>query len=79
MPKYGDGPMRSGSDSAVLVVDDDEEFRAAVVALLADEGFAAVEAPKGRAAINSLFAAAVLPPLILLDVNMPGPSFMRRE
>jgi DNA-binding response OmpR family regulator len=53
----------------VLVVDDDEDIRALVRALLERAGYSVDEAESGRAALRNLFASA--PALVILDVTMP--------
>jgi CheY-like chemotaxis protein len=56
----------------ILVVDDDDDLRAAVGVLLGDEGFSIIEAPNGRAALDYLLRAPTTPSLIVLDLNMPA-------
>jgi DNA-binding NarL/FixJ family response regulator len=57
----------------ILIVDDDANFRALVVALLARAGFATIiEAPTGEESLA--VARAVRPTLILLDVFLPDMS-----
>ena len=54
----------------VLVVDDHDEFRSAVRALLASEGFVVVgEAADGAAALTA--AARLAPDVVLLDIQLP--------
>src|SRR3954447_12095220 len=53
----------------VLVVDDDEDIRTLVRALLERAGYAVDEADSGRAALRNLFSSA--PALVILDVTMP--------
>lgn len=72
--------MRDG-ECWVLVVEDDEDLRASIVALLDDEGYVARGASQGREALSML---AELPPpcVILLDLMMPqmtGDEFRRRQ
>lgn len=55
----------------VLVVEDDDELRAAIAGVLRDGGFAVVTAANGSAALDYLLAAATAPSLILLDMKMP--------
>ena len=52
----------------VLVIDDDGDFRAAVTALLAAEGYDVAEASSGREGLEQL--RAVHPDLVVLDVMM---------
>lgn len=55
----------------VLVVDDDDEIRTLLGALLTDEGYAVREANDGREALDLLHEDGDLPSLILLDLMMP--------
>lgn len=61
--------MTSG---AILIVDDDNDVRAALSELLEAEGFSVEGAPDGREALARLRAAKVHPAVILLDLMMPG-------
>jgi DNA-binding NarL/FixJ family response regulator len=61
-----------GSRGPILVVDDDEGFRALVVAVLEHCGYELVEAATGEEALAA--ARAAPPALVLLDVRMPGIS-----
>jgi DNA-binding NarL/FixJ family response regulator len=63
---------RRSSCGRVLVVDDDESFRAFVSATLQAAGFESVDATDGRAALA--LAAAERFDLVLLDVRLPGIS-----
>lgn len=54
----------------VLVVDDEAALRAALHAVLDDEGYAVLEAPHGPAMLDLL--AGKRADLVLLDVMMPG-------
>ncbi len=66
---------------SVLVVEDDEGVRAALVDLLTNEGYDAVEAETGAAALERL-RSGPLPALILLDLMMPdmdGIEFRKRQ
>jgi EAL domain-containing protein (putative c-di-GMP-specific phosphodiesterase class I)/DNA-binding response OmpR family regulator len=56
----------------VLVVDDDADTRALVVAILAESGIQAVAAPDGESALRLLDERQV--GLVLLDMTMPGMS-----
>jgi two-component system, sensor histidine kinase and response regulator len=58
------------SGSKVLVVDDNAENRALVVAALEDEGHQVIEADGGEAGLRAFEAEA--PDCVLLDVRMPG-------
>lgn len=64
----------------VLVVEDDEDVRAAVAEILEGEGYEVVVAANGREALEELVHVKS-PCLILLDLRMPvmdGPEFLRR-
>ncbi len=56
--------------TTVLVVDDERTIRELVVEVLRDEGYAAVGAADGRAALEAM--EEVEPDLVLMDVMMPG-------
>src|SRR5215475_3582841 len=56
--------------SRILVVDDDEDIRGLVRALLERAGHEVSEAPDGRAGLRELYAGS--PDLVVLDVTMPG-------
>jgi CheY-like chemotaxis protein len=59
------------SQPLVLVVDDDDGIREAIVDLLSDEGFEVVGASNGVEALNFLADCPRKPSLILLDLMMP--------
>ena len=62
----------------VLLIDDDRDIRAALSAMLADEGFEVLAAPDGYDALASL--DNVNPDIIILDWMMPvvdGGKFVR--
>lgn len=59
----------TGTGQTVLVVDDEEMVREVVVAYLAREGYATVEAADGNAALEAV--ASHRPDLIVLDVMLP--------
>ncbi|MGA8643796.1 response regulator [Candidatus Binatus sp.] len=61
-------PEREGPD--ILVVEDDEDAREALVALLQMKGYHAVPAGNGREALDYLDQASA-PELIILDLWMP--------
>jgi two-component system nitrogen regulation response regulator NtrX len=52
-----------------LVVDDDNEWRAVLADVLAEEGFAVATAGDGRAALQSVREA--MPELVMTDIDMP--------
>jgi CheY-like chemotaxis protein len=60
------------SSGAILIVDDDNDVRAALCELLEAEGFAVEGVADGRVALARLRAAKVHPAVILLDLMMPG-------
>jgi UDP-3-O-[3-hydroxymyristoyl] N-acetylglucosamine deacetylase len=53
----------------ILIVDDEEQVRASIRGVLADEGFRVLEADNGRSALAAI--AAEHPRLVLLDIWMP--------
>jgi CheY-like chemotaxis protein len=55
----------------VLIVDDNEDVRAALSCLLQTEGYATACADNGATALNLLRQEHLEPCLILLDLNMP--------
>ena len=57
----------------ILVVDDDEDCRAAVREVLEEDGFTVVEAADGRVALDYLVSHDA-PSLIILDAVMPAIS-----
>jgi CheY-like chemotaxis protein len=61
---------RTKDDCRVLVVEDDEDARDALVALLQMKGYRAVPACNGKEALDYLKKAPV-PDLIILDLWMP--------
>jgi CheY-like chemotaxis protein len=56
--------------TGILVVDDDETIRKALVSLFADEGYESAEAGDGREALLVLLSAE-RPMVVLLDIKMP--------
>jgi CheY-like chemotaxis protein len=63
-------PVGSKRDVSVMVIDDDDDIREVVQAVLEDEGYSVVTAPNGAAALKEL--ECTRPKLILLDLTMPG-------
>ncbi len=57
------------ANGPILVVDDDDDIRDALVGLLRDAGHPVVEAMDGRQALE--LARTTLPRVILLDLMMP--------
>ena len=58
------------TDSLILVVDDDDDIRGLVRALLERAGHEVIDAADGRAGLRKLYADS--PDLVILDVAMPG-------
>ena len=58
----------------VLVVDDDEDIREGLGAVLVARGFRAVIASNGNEALALLQSGRVQPSVVLLDMSMPGCS-----
>lgn len=56
---------------AILVVENDGAIREVLLAVLEDEGYAAIGAADGQAALDYLHSASEPPCLILLDLMMP--------
>jgi len=55
----------------ILIIDDDEDYRASTRALLEGEGYDVLEAPCGREGLDA--ARAKRPDLIILDIMMESP------
>jgi CheY-like chemotaxis protein len=65
---------------AVLIVDDDEDAREVLAALIERAGYTTATAANGREALDRLHT--IKPELILLDVCMPimdGPTFRQEQ
>jgi DNA-binding response OmpR family regulator len=56
--------------SRILVIDDEDDIRGLVRALLERAGCQVLDAPDGRAGLRELYASS--PDLVILDVAMPG-------
>lgn len=56
----------------ILVVDDEPMLRSVVARMLADQGFAALEAPDGATALEVVQRQGKDVALVLTDVVMPG-------
>ena len=72
-------PSSSVAGPRILVVEDDEETRAAIVRVLRAQGYGIVEAPDGRTAVERWEARR--PDLVLLDLGLPdvdGLQLIRR-
>jgi CheY-like chemotaxis protein len=85
IPPDGAAEPREAPPAArrILVVEDEESIREAVVEFLDDSGYQAVGAGNGRIALDRLTGDSGPPPcLILLDLMMPvmdGRSFRERQ
>lgn len=64
-------PQSRPAARAVLIVDDDGGYRAAVAQILTQEGYPVADAANGAAAFDYL-ESHDLPGVILLDLMMPG-------
>jgi CheY-like chemotaxis protein len=62
-------PKHSPSTNTVLIVDDDEEFRQALVEIVQDEGFRVETATSGMEALDKL-RWGLRPCVVLLDMQM---------
>jgi len=56
----------------ILVVDDDEDMRDAMMAVLESAGYEVIGAQTGGGALALLRTATVKPSVVLLDLMMPG-------
>jgi CheY-like chemotaxis protein len=65
------GPAKGGSET-ILVVEDDEEVRATVVAMLGDLGYRVLRAKDAQSAL-AIVESGVPIDLLFTDVVMPGP------
>ncbi|MDR5791390.1 response regulator [Caballeronia sp. LP003] len=65
------GPAKGGSET-ILVVEDDEEVRATVVEMLADLGYRVLRAKDAQSAL-AIVESGVPVDLLFTDVVMPGP------
>lgn len=77
--QMSDDMRGGGAARGVLVIDDDEQIRSLVSALLKDEGFVVETAADGASGLERL--TTLQPELILLDMLMPGMNgieFIRR-
>jgi CheY-like chemotaxis protein len=61
----------SGCERTILIVEDDADIRSAIVEVLTDGNYRALQASNGAAALDELRSAAPRPCVILLDVMMP--------
>ena len=65
-------PVTGGSES-ILVVEDDEEVRATAVEMLSDLGYRVLRAPEAASAL-AIVESGISIDLLFTDVVMPGPS-----
>jgi CheY-like chemotaxis protein len=70
----GAEPARASREFSILVVEDEDPLRLAVVRMLRKTGFAVLEADNGSAAINLLRANRGKIDVVLLDMTIPGAS-----
>jgi two-component system chemotaxis response regulator CheY len=66
----------------LLIVEDDQEIRDALVDILTDEGYRVHAVENGKDALEYLGTAQELPSLIILDMMMPvmdGYEFLQRK
>uniref|UniRef100_Q026G0 histidine kinase n=1 Tax=Solibacter usitatus (strain Ellin6076) TaxID=234267 RepID=Q026G0_SOLUE len=74
-PMYDDGGwVRTSRQFVVLVVEDEDPLRCAVVRMLRKTGFTVLEAADGAVAIDLLRANGNRIDMILLDMTIPGAS-----
>lgn len=88
-PRYGcfavvaaTSPEEMLADATVLLVEDDEAIREALVETLERRGYRVVDASNGKAAIERARAGAIRPDVIVLDLAMPvmdGDAFLRAQ
>jgi CheY-like chemotaxis protein len=70
----GKGPPSQPLHGTVLVVEDEEFLRRAIVKMLRRNGFEVLEAPDGSSAVDLVRATQVGIDTILLDMTIPGAS-----
>lgn len=66
--------IRAAAKDWVLVVDDEEDARFPLAAMLRRAGFEVVEAAHGAEAFEHILVSEVLPLLVVLDLDMPTMS-----
>ncbi len=59
------------AEAKILIIDDDDDYRASTRALLEGEGYEVTEAPTGRDGLSA--ARTERPDLIVLDIMMESP------
>lgn len=65
---------------AIMIVEDDEDIRELLAAMLRREGYDVIEAEHGAHALELLQAQSTVPCLMLLDLMMPvmsGPELLK--
>jgi DNA-binding NtrC family response regulator len=67
-------PPDSYLDATILIVEDEDPIRQAVVKILRRSGFAVLEASNGSSAIDVLHTMQGKIDLLLLDLTIPGTS-----
>jgi CheY-like chemotaxis protein len=75
-------PVEPSTGPLVLLIDDEGSVRESIAEALRSEGYDVVALPHGRAALDYLESAPVLPSVILLDLVMPvmdGWEFLRQQ
>lgn len=66
----------------VLLVEDDDDIRETLAAILGARGFHVVAAPEGRSALQQIRTLGSRPAVILLDLQMPvmdGETFLQEQ
>jgi two-component system, chemotaxis family, chemotaxis protein CheY len=66
----------------VLLIEDDDDIRETLAAILAARGFHVVAAAEGRSALQQIHAMGSRPAVILLDLQMPvmdGETFLQEQ
>jgi two-component system CheB/CheR fusion protein len=67
-----DGPKRAKATCSILLIEDQQEVRESLLALLRREGFEVVTAQDGPAALELVARGEANPDLILTDFGLPG-------
>jgi PAS domain S-box-containing protein len=70
-PLISSRPVSAGEGEVVLVIDDEPTIRMLIGELLADSGYAVIEAPDGPAGLKVLESNARID-LLITDVGLPG-------
>jgi len=64
----------------ILIVDDEDSYRATIMLALQLEGYSVLGASSGKEALELFETGSLLPELIILDLNMPvmsGAEFLK--